>query len=69
MNDTNTISSSLSGAEARLFTIKEAAKFLNVSERFISARLSTGEIHSVRLGRCVRISLDEINRLASQGVA
>ncbi len=45
----------------QLFTIREAARYLNLSERTIRRLISGGEIETVRRGRLVRIPAGELD--------
>ena len=48
-----------------LITVKEAAKRLSLSESKVYRMTMTGELHSKRLGRAVRIPEESIQTLAS----
>jgi excisionase family DNA binding protein len=47
----------------RLFTLKEAAAILAVSAEFLKKLQRSGRLHIVRLGRAVRVSERELERL------
>ena len=53
----------------RLLTLKQAAALLAVSPEFLKKLQRTGRVHVVHLGRVVRISESEIQRLAREGSA
>lgn len=52
----------------RLFTIKQAARQLQVSEKFLRKLQKTGRLRIVHLGRAVRVSERELDRLCSEAV-
>ena len=43
-----------------LLSPREAAKALSICERTLFSLTKAGEIRAVRIGRCVRYSLDEL---------
>ena len=45
-----------------LVTAKEAAESLSISPRKLWAMTTSGEIPHVRLGRCVRYSVDDLRQ-------
>ena len=45
----------------RLMTVKEAAKYLCISERKLWSMTQAGEIPCVRLGRAVRYDLNDLD--------
>ncbi len=47
----------------RLFTIKRAAQQLQVSEKFLRKLERAGRLPTVRLGRAIRVSERELERL------
>jgi len=47
----------------KLFTLKDAAAMLSVSPEFLQKLQRQNRLHVVRLGRAVRISEAEIDRL------
>jgi excisionase family DNA binding protein len=51
----------------RLFTIRQAARQLQVSEKFLRTLQSKGRLRVVHLGRAVRIPEQEIERIAREG--
>lgn len=53
----------------RLLTYREAAQVLGVSERSIYAWISSGAVTPTRIGRLVRLHVDEVERIAREGVA
>lgn len=54
--------SSAQSARARLLSVEEAAAYLNVSPRWIRSAVFEQRFATVRLGRCVRIETDELDR-------
>lgn len=52
----------------RLLRPREAALALGISKAYIYRLLSDGTIRKVALGRAVRIPIEEIDRLATEGV-
>ncbi|WP_408611829.1 helix-turn-helix domain-containing protein [Falsiroseomonas oryzae] len=46
--------------EIRMLTVRDAAEALRVSEKWIYAAVSSGQLPAVRLGRCVRIPEDKL---------
>ncbi len=53
--------------EAKLLTIKETAARLNVSPWTIRRWIYGKELGSVKLGRAIRVSMDEITRKIEAG--
>lgn len=51
----------------RLYSVKEAASLLNVSEGLVRKLIHTRKLRAVRLGRNIRISDDEIARIVKKG--
>jgi excisionase family DNA binding protein len=47
----------------RYYTVKQAAKRLQVSERFLRRLKADGRLKVVRLGRAVRVPAQELERL------
>jgi len=45
----------------RLMTVKAASSYLCISERKLWSMTQTGEIPCVRLGRCVRYDLQDLD--------
>lgn len=45
------------------YTVKQAAECLQVSIKTVRRLIKAGEINAVRIGRCVRISQSELDRL------
>jgi excisionase family DNA binding protein len=54
------------GNMERLITIKAAAAALSVSVRFLERLVARGELQVVRLGRAIRISERELERLCNE---
>jgi excisionase family DNA binding protein len=52
----------------QLYTIKEAASRLAVSPEFLKRLQRQGQLRVVRLGRAVRISEQELQRLSVEGL-
>jgi excisionase family DNA binding protein len=50
----------------RLFTLKKAAEILAVSPEFLKKLQRNGRLHVVRLGRAVRVSERELDRLCRE---
>jgi len=50
----------------RFFTIKRAARRLQVSEKFLRKLQHTGRLRVIKLGRAVRISEQELLRLCRE---
>lgn len=46
-----------------LLTRRQAAEALAISERKLWSITASGELPHIRLGRCVRYSLDDVQRL------
>lgn len=44
-----------------LMTIQDAAKYLNVSERFVRDRRSDGQLHAVKLGGLLRFDRRDLD--------
>ena len=55
--------------EKLTFTIQEVANALSVSAALVRKWRKQGLIRVVKLGRCVRIPVEELNRLAQGGVS
>ena len=51
----------------QFYTIKRAARYLEVSEKFLRKLQRRGRLRVVRLGRTVRIARAEIERLIRDG--
>jgi excisionase family DNA binding protein len=49
-----------------MFSIKRAARRLQVSEKFLRKLQSVGRLRVVRLGRAVRVSEQELERLCRE---
>jgi len=54
------------GLVERLFTLKQAAAILAVSAEFLKKLQRSGRLHVVRLGRAVRVSERELERLCRE---
>lgn len=50
-----------------LMTIRDAAKTLALSESMIRKLIASGRLTAVRIGRAVRVRVDEIHRLIAAG--
>jgi excisionase family DNA binding protein len=50
----------------QLFTIKKAAEKLAVSPEFLKRLCRQGRLHAVRLGRVIRVSEQELDRLCHE---
>ena len=50
----------------RLVTLKEAAKTLSVSPEFLKKLQRNGRLRIIRLGRAVRVSVQELERLCRE---
>lgn len=55
--------------QTELFTIKEAAQILRISESFVYKLMRREILQPVRLGRTTRIHRREVERLAREGCA
>jgi excisionase family DNA binding protein len=51
----------------RPLTVAETASFFQVSEKTIRRMIARGELPSARIGRCIRISPEAIERIVPQG--
>ena len=51
----------------QLVTLKEAAQTLSVSPEFLKKLQRLGRLQVVRLGRAVRVSEQEVERLCREG--
>jgi excisionase family DNA binding protein len=51
----------------RLLTLKEAAEKLAVSQQFLRRLQHKGRLRVIQLGRAVRVSEDELERLCRDG--
>jgi excisionase family DNA binding protein len=62
-----------SGPDRLLYSVEEAAELLNIGRTFMFHLLATGEIDSLKIGRCRKIPRDAlaryIERLLSQQAA
>ena len=47
----------------RLFTVKEASKYLAISVSSMYKRITNGEITATRFGRSIRLDLKVLNKL------
>jgi excisionase family DNA binding protein len=54
------------GLVERLFTLKQAAAILAVSAEFLKKLQRNGRLHIVRLGRAIRVSERELERLCRE---
>jgi excisionase family DNA binding protein len=62
------MSSQLQNPGAVLLTTKQAAAQLQISERSVFRLIERGDLHSVSLGKSLRIHPDALERLAREGV-
>jgi excisionase family DNA binding protein len=53
---------------AVLLTTKQAAAQLQISERSVFRLIERGDLHSISLGKSLRIHPDELDRLSREGV-
>ena len=53
----------------KLLTLKEAAALLSVSEEFMKKLRREGRLHVVKLGRAVRVPVNELERLCREGAS
>lgn len=53
--------------EVRLYSVSETATVLSISERTCWRLLAAGDLKRVRIGRCVRITSESVNRLIKCG--
>ncbi len=51
----------------RLLTVKQASEKLSVSAEFIKKLERQGRLHVIRIGRAVRVSEHELERLCREG--
>jgi excisionase family DNA binding protein len=56
-------------SEPRLLTVRDAAQAWNVSERYARDLVARGTVRSVRIGRCVRVPREEVDRVTTEGAA
>ena len=54
--------------QQQLYKVKDAAKLLSVSEQWLYKRVKKGDIKSVKLGTRRAISIEEIERIKTEGV-
>lgn len=55
--------------EPNLFTRREAAEYLKISDRSIDTYIKAGRLKCSRVGRQVRITREELERVAREGVS
>jgi excisionase family DNA binding protein len=55
-------------SEQRLKTVRQAAYYLNVSERHIYDMLYARELKSIKIGRLHRIPIEELERWATEEI-
>lgn len=53
----------------RLYTVRDAARLLNVSARTLERMAADGALRIVRLRGAVRIPMEEIERLCREGAS
>ena len=58
-----TLTNQQSESSPQLLTIHQASKYLNVSESFFRSRIANNEIQFARIGRCIRIPINEVKRM------
>lgn len=51
-----------------MYKIKEVAKILKVSEKWLYEKIREGKIKPVNLGGNIRVSEDELNRIKTEGI-
>jgi len=56
-------------AVRRLVRVDEVAHILQVSQRHVRGLVASGRIASVRIGRSVRVTRDEVERVAREGIS
>lgn len=54
-------------SESQLFRLKEAARYLGISERLLWKLTSKGSVPVVRLGRTVRYARAALDRIIEKG--
>lgn len=59
--------SEIEHVQPRLFTADEAARYLNVSPRWIRAAWQSRKLPAVKIGRSVRFDLLDLERLIEAG--
>lgn len=50
------------------YTADELAEYLKVSPQTVRAWIRAGQVHAVKLGRAWRVPVDEVRRVATEGV-
>ena len=55
--------------ERLAYKVPEGATLLNISTRLLWRLIHDGEIKTIRLGRCVRVPAEEIDRILSTAAA
>jgi len=53
----------------KALTKRQFAEALNISEALVSKWIRTGKVRKLKLGRCTRIPIEELTRVAAGGVA
>ena len=56
-------------AERLAYTMAEAAQALGISRAFAYRLVELGELHTVKIGKCRRVSRDELERLIGEGAS
>ena len=51
-----------------LFTVKEVAKALRLTEKTVYKMIKTGAISAVKIGGALRIQQEELDRIMKEGV-
>ena len=51
-----------------LFTVKEVAKVLRLTEKTVYKMIKTGAISAVKIGGALRIQQEELDRIMKEGV-
>jgi excisionase family DNA binding protein len=53
----------------RLVSLREAARALDVSDRYLRILEQRGKLRFVRMGRLAKVHVDDVDRLAREGVS
>jgi excisionase family DNA binding protein len=60
--------STCGGRMSGLMKVKDAARFLALSESMVRKRLTSNELTAVRIGRSARVRLQDLEALVARGV-